>query len=252
MLLASGTPSLLSYCRFVVSDDGTTGLNLFSDTTIKQVLNQEYLLLRESLRDKNVGFIEKISYANSVADQVLYTKPSDLIEFISVTSETEGANLSLGGTAASGLSLVFLRMIDSADAYDLYLAGETVSPEFVFHQDTQYGILGPPDTSGTNSIRIHYQGVTAELSSDTSEPTLPLPYHQLICFEAAATLRGTRDLGLDPILSNKWQTLRQMFKRATKDILGSRDDKMSVAGMPRQEDYQTRAGFIVRRHAENT
>lgn len=240
MLLASGTPSILSYTRFLAGDDGVAGIRLFSDTQIKQTADQEYGYLREQWRDSSVGLLTKVSYLTSVAGQILYSRPSDLLETKLVELATQGDSLALGATASS-VPIVQLVATTAEDGYRLWNGGSISAPEFFFIQDTSFGIVGPPLFSGTNAIRLTYEGVSSSLIADTDEPQFPAVFHQLICYEAAAVLRGSRDLPLDPLLVQKWGFLKRSFSRAAKEIAVDRTAKTAIAGMPGR--FFTRQGF---------
>lgn len=243
MLLNSGAPSLVSYTRLLAGDDGVSGIRLFSDTQIKQVASEEYVLLRESWRDASTGVLTKVTYLTSVAQQILYGKPADLLKSKLVELATDGSSLALGATSAT-TPIVQLIPTTAEDAYRLHNGGELSGPEFFFVQDASLGIVSPPEVGGANAIRLLYEGTSAALVNDTDEPLLPSVFHPLICYETAATLRGSRDLPFDALLTQKWMLLKRDFSQAAKEIAVDRTSKAAIAGSLVPTRFFTRQGFV--------
>lgn len=226
MLFNSGTPSLVSHTRVLAGDPDTAPSTLFTEQVVKDFINEHYLVLYDVARQFGVGTGEKRSYADVVADQVFYELPDDYMKSLMVEVEGDGKDLSSDSTASPSN----LKPLSGDIALQGYEAGTYSETEYYFVHNQHFGIVSPPDTAGTNSLRITYESEVAALSNDSDEPDLPTTYHPLICYRAAISLRETLDLDVRGLwaIADRHEA---RFMTAMHDNLGDFDGQMYVAGL---------------------
>lgn len=199
MLFVSGDPNLVEHTRQLAGDPATDSdgnavpSQLWATQQVKNFVNVKYLALRDRLRMKGYGHGAKRTYADVVADQIFYAKPADFVRAVLVEVELDGKNLSTG--SESDLSPTALKPHYGAEALKEYHQGNlSTSDRKAFIHNEHFGIVPPPDTGGTKSLRLTYEAASALLSADGDEPVFPRPYHELICYKAAISLRETKNL----------------------------------------------------------
>lgn len=240
MLFNSGTTSLVSYTRDLAGDPSTAPTPMWSLQRVKDAINESYLELYDVARQFGVGTGEKRSYSDVVADQLYYELPDDFHKLILVEVEGDGKDLSSDSTA----SPTNLKVLGSDVALEGYGSGIYDETEFYFIHNQHFGIVSPPDTAGSNSIRVTYEAFAADLSGDTDEPQLPGTYHSLICYRAAIVLRSTLGLEvrhLEDIANRK----EVRFMRSMHDLVADYEGNFVVAGL-QDEGTVTRFGKLVR------
>lgn len=240
MLFNSGTTSLLSYTRDLAGDPSTAPTPMWADQRVKDAINESYLELYDVARQFGVGTGEKRSYSDVVADQLYYELPDDFHKLILVEVEGDGKDLSSDSTA----SPTNLKVLGSDVALEGYGSGIYDETEFYFIHNQHFGIVSPPDTAGSNSIRVTYEAFAADLNGDTDEPQLPGTYHSLICYRAAIVLRMT--IGLEVRFLEDIANRKEVrFMRAMHDLVADYEGNFVVAGL-QDEGTVTRFGKLVR------
>jgi hypothetical protein len=228
MLLNSGSPNLVGKTRDLVADPSSAPNPLFGDTEIKEAINLEYLEMRESMRQKSVGHTTKRTYANSVADQLHYSKPTDMVRVRLFELETAGRNLST--TAPASASIAFLDEIPYEQGLELYNSTQLTTSKYLVNSDEHYLIVAPPTVSGTRSIRITYEAESADLTSNNDEPIFPEQFHLLLAVRAGILLLTSKQEDFSG-LELKNRKISSSFERwATEPILNP-TGKMRVAGL---------------------
>ena len=238
MLLNSGTTSLLGYTRDLAGDPSTAPSTLYSDQRVKDAINESYLELYDVARQMGVGTGFKRTYATTVADQIFYSLPTDFMKAILVEVSGDGTDLS---TTTENSSM--LKVLSEDVAIEGYETGIYDSTEYYYIHNQHLGIIAPPSTGGSNSIRLSYEAEVADLVGDTNEPDLPKTYHSLICYRAAIALRETMELetrGLERIANRK----EIRFMRAVHDNVADFEGQMYVAGLNKHGTV-TRHGRLV-------
>ena len=247
MLLNSGTTSLLGYTRDLAGDPSTAPSTLFSDQRVKDAINESYLELYDVARQFGVGDGVKRSYADTVASQLFYELPDDVMKMLMVEVEGNGKNLSSDTTADPSQ----LKVLSADVALSGYNAGVYTATEYYFIANgpsgtasQHMGIVSPATTAGTSSLRITYEAEAVDLTNDTDEPDLPGTYHSLICYRAAIVLRETMDLdtrGLERIANRK----EIRFMNAMHDNVADFEGQAWVAGL-KPSGYITKMGRAVK------
>ena len=158
--------------------------------------------------------------------QMVFFQCGDIGQIQVLEVEGDGKNLSSDSTA----SPTFLKILDSTTALEGYERGIYTETEYFFLHGQHFGIVSPPSTAGSSSIRLTYEAFAADLVNDTDEPLLPKTYHSLICYRAAIALRETMDLdtvGLERIARRK----EVRFMAAMNDMVADYDGQMYVSGL---------------------
>ncbi len=245
MLFVSGAPNLVDFTRFMARDPAGAPNPLFTTLEVKAVVNLTYLQLREKMGAKDVGHGNKRTYADSIADQMYYAKPSDLERPISVELEDLGKNLAT--SAQADVNPIFLMPKESKEALQAFETGKLAGATYVFLHDTHFGIVNPPTAAqaGTLAIRMLYQATSAELSADGDEPTIAKPHHPLICYRSAAVLLAAKglDLGDLPALIKDTEG---PFLRSLSDNFESLSEVIPAAGLRSSRGIRTKVGSIAR------
>lgn len=224
MLFNSGNPNLLDHTRALAGDPATDSdgnavpSQLWSDQDVKNFINAKYQLLRDRLRMKGLGRGVKRSYTDSVADQIFYAKPADFMRGLVVELEPDGGNLST--SAESDVSPIRLKARYGSESLAEYHQGNLGqdSPTRVFIHNEHIGIVPPPSTGGTKSIRLTYEAASSLLSGDTDEPVIPRPYHELICYKAAISLRETKNFPTEELRLSADRLEAQMLSALAEEL----------------------------------
>lgn len=245
MLLNSGTTSLLTFTRFMARDPAAAPNPLFSDAQVKATINVVYLLLRDKMRAKGVGHGHKRTYADSVADQIFYNKPADMVRPVSLELESLGKDLS--SSSEADVNPIFFTPKEGKEALQAYHAGTLSGSTYVFVHDEHYGIVAPPSAAqaGTAAIRLLYEASSAELVSDTDEPILPRPHHPLICYRSAVVLLVAKGLDLGE-LAGLVNDSERLFIQGLSDNFENLDEVIPAAGLVASRGLRTKTGAIVR------
>ena len=197
MLFNSGTPSLFSLAARYSGDPRSVSANdLYPEQEIKDALNLAYVELMGKAKMRALDLGNKRCYTDSVKDQVFYQKPDDFEDFVSVEIAADGSDLSSVSPNAEIAIPDILNGREGLLAFEndsLSASNQTLLWVFE-HGEDHYGITPPPDTAGTNSIRLTYKASTVHLSGNTDEPFIPRDYQELISLKAAIRLKvGTED-----------------------------------------------------------
>ena len=245
MLLVTNTPNLTEFTRFMARDPAAAPAPLFTTAEVLSSINVAYLQLRDKMRAKDVGHGNKRTYADSVADQIYYAKPADLVRLISVELEDKGQNLS--SSSEADVTPIFLTPKESKEALQAFHTGKLEGAVYVFMHDTHFGIVKPPTSAqaGTAAIRLLYAASTALLSADGDEPTLARPHHPLICYRAAMILLAAKDMSLGD-LPGLVSDSEGPFLRSLSDNFEYLDEAIPAAGLSRSRGLRTKTGTIVR------
>ncbi len=245
MLLVTGTPNLIEFTRFMARDPSGAPNPLFTTAEVTSAINVVYLQLRDKMRATDVGHGNKRTYADSVADQIFYAKPDDLVRLVSVELETLGKNLS--SSSEADVTPIFLVPKEAKEALQAFHTGTLDGAVYVFMHDTHFGIVKPPTTAqaGTAAIRLLYEASTALLSADGDEPTIPRPHHALICYRAAAVLLAGKGLSLGD-LPSLISDSEIPFIRSLSGQFENLDEAIPAAGLTSSRGTRTKTGSIVR------
>ena len=222
---STGITNMVLFTRDLAGDPNAAPTPLFTDQRVEDAINAEYLEVYDIARQFGVGQGTKRSYTDIVADQLFYELPDDYMKSLMVEVEGDGKNLSTDSTADPSN----LKPLSSDVALQGYEAGIYAETEYYFIHNQHFGIVSPPDTAGTSSLRITYEAESAVMG-DTDEPDIPTTYQPMICYLAAIALRETMDLdtaGLERIARRKMAN----FMRAMHDNLGDFEGQAYVAGL---------------------
>ncbi len=250
MLFDSGTTSLLTQTRLYAGDPDSAPRTTWTEAEVKSAINQRYLELRDLARIQDVGWARKVNYVTTVASQILYSSPTDMVALVRAEIDTSGADLSTLSTISTNSNSL---AIESGDvALGRYHANELTECTYIFVHDSianttpfvkQLGVVAPPETGGSNSLRLLYDAETTELTNDTDAPVLPAAYHPLIAMGAAILLKISRDKDA--------RDLQQMEDRRMLAFLAtvhetSRDyhGQIGVSGLPADQDSDINMGSI--------
>lgn len=244
MLFNSGTPSLVSYTKTLLSDPTTAPREMFPEADVKLFINDAYTDLREMARQVGDNSALKISYEDAVEDQVDYTLPLDWVRLRSVHIDTEGNDLSKLPDNTKSRRLIPHDYVTVYDAWQLDKL-TTNSMTYVGLLDRSFGIIGPPtaDSVGTNSIRLMYEASTTELSADADEPTIARPHHYLICYMAASRALATKDQTMNQVNTATMIQKLKSFENQAAEELWDPDGAASIAGLDDQPDDNDAVGF---------
>ena len=234
MDLATTTPNLRGFTRFLSGDRTSAAANLFSDQEVDDAINMAYQELWSLARRMDVGWGRNTTTETSVADQILYNLPSDLDgRIINIEIELDGKDL----TSDSDAESTYLEALRD------YREGGLTTTKYYFIQGQQYGIVSPPTVGGSNSIRILYeQGITL-LTNTTDTPNIPTAHHQLLCYMAAVTLLSSQgidaqDMRIEMALRFPW------FLEAVAEPAQNLDFQIPVAGRVPARNLATQTGFF--------
>ena len=244
MLFNSGDQSLVSYTRFLINDPSTAASNLFSDTEVKNAVNDAYMVFMDEARLQESGIGRKRPYSTTVADQLYYQLPSDFMKVTAIEIDTNGNDLS----ASTGSTSNFLKPIAADAGFQGYENGIYTNTEFYFiHSNDYFAVIAPPSTGGSNAIRLTYEAHNSLLSNDTDEPIIRDPYQYLIALDAAIILKSSMDLVLPPDLMSRRNRMYARFLESINENVEDNDGQIFVAGriVPR---VNTITGFINRGH----
>ncbi len=236
MLFNSGDLGLLEATRLFAGDPSTAANPRIADAEWKQLINQEYLMLRDLLRLPGVGWTRKRAYADGVAvdtpDDHFYELPADFVGRLRVEISTNGSNLSttLPGSSPSIKVLSPVAYDVALDHYNID-SGGTSDIKYVFMHDQHFGISTPLTSTeaGTKSIRITYEASSTALSNDNDEPDLPRPYHIVIAM-GAALLGGVADNLEVRDLERRYELSKNRLQQSAWDQIADHDSQMTVAG----------------------
>lgn len=233
---------MVSYTRFLVNDPSTAASQMWSDQEVKNAINDAVYLLADEARLQETGIRRNRTYTTTVADQIFYQLPDDYTKVVAVEIDVDGNDLSTSGSTAKWLDPI---------AYDIgfegYETGIYTTPQYyTIHANDYIAILAPPSTGGTNALRLTYEKHAGTLTDDDDEPgAIPRPYHYLICYEAAAALKGSADLVLSPEHERRRQRLYARFLETSSENAEDNDGQVYVAGVMAQRPA-TVTGFIQR------
>ena len=235
MLFNSGTPSLVGWTRALVGDPATAASEQWDDTTeVKPAINRAYLDLREISRSYGMDQTTKRAYADAVASQIYYQRPTDIVRLRALELSDNGSNLSTATPAAA--NILYPKPWPAEKALQAYNSEViTAVGERFGLQDDHFFIVAPPTSTqaGTNTIRILYESSTSELSGDTDEPELFRPYHDLICYRAAVQLKLMRDMDASDIFGIA-QEKEYRFRMACQDAVAMDEDTIAAQGLRQQ------------------
>jgi hypothetical protein len=214
---------------------------MWTEQEVKNAINDAYMILMDEARLQETGYGRKRTYSNSVADQLYYDLPDDFMKVVDVEIDVDGNALS-----ASGSNPIFLKPISATTGFEGYEKGIYTNTEFyTIHSNDYIAIFAPPSSGGSSAIRLTYEAHSSTLSNDTDEPTFRDPYHYLICYEAAAVLKGSVDLTLTPEHEGRRQRLYARFMETTSENVQDDEGQIYVAGRITQRPA-TVTGFINR------
>lgn len=233
MLLVDGTRNLIGQTRLYAGDPSTAPVPRLTDAQWKNLINAEYLSLRDVVRVPDVGYSRKFAYVDGAAisapEDELYDLPADYVARLRVEVSASGANLSTAlPAAAETFSLSSVGYDQALDHY--YVDGSTEIKYYAIF-DRQFLISAPltATEAGTKTIKLTYEASTVELSDDADEPDLPRPHHELIAMGAA--LRGGVADGLDiGDLERRYEIAKVEFRRAAWDTVADYDAQITVIG----------------------
>ena len=232
---------LITYVRDLTDDPSGTPIETFSDAKIKRFLNIRYLAIREraGLVGESAG--RKITYLTPSAGDPVIAKPGDYVQALSVQIELDGGDLSALDPDEANIRLLKPRAFEPAQQ-DWQIGGVT-EVRFYSVQDANLYLTAPPETVGTDSVRLVYRASSIELVDDADEPVIPRPYHDVIGLQAAVDLLGTKDQE-NRTLVFRSQVRTQQFEQGITDELWDPDYQAPVAGLDDQEDNRGRHGWI--------
>ena len=193
-LSSTANDNLRDYTRLLVGDPSAAPSTIWSDAEVDWVINQEYYSMMMSAMAQNSGIGNTVAFANSVADQIEYSTPTDWISWVSVEIDPDGGDMSADAT----ITPIYLKPRNENVAMELHRTGNLSTVSYYFQRNTgetsgQFGIVKPPTTGGTNSIRLTYRKKPAVLTASLI-PQFPEVFHDLICYRAAIVLKSSRDL----------------------------------------------------------
>jgi hypothetical protein len=214
---------------------------MWTDQEVKNAINESYMVLMDEARLQEGGIGRKRTYSITVADQLYYQLPSDCMKVTSIEIDVDGNDLS-----ASGSNPRWLSPIAADIGFEGYEKGLYTNVEYYFiHSNDYFAVISPPSTGGSNAVRLTYEAHNSLLSADTDEPIIRDPYHYLICYEAASTLKGSADLVLTPEHDRKRGRMYARYMEAVSENIEDKDGQLYVSGLvPRR--VATVTGFIGR------
>lgn len=151
-----------------VTDDTKTVTKTFVDTA----LNLGYHKVVNSVNALNGDFYLQIAKGDIVADNDLYTFPSDFKILRRIDILSDGEYVEVDRINPNTLADIDLDVTYTDPAYYLVKGG--------------FRILPTPDEDITNGFRIHYIRNVSDLTDDTDEPDLPLGYEDLPIYFATS------------------------------------------------------------------
>ncbi len=248
MQLNNGTPSLVSTTRLLAGDpDSAGGLMWDNATEVIPAINDAWLDMHEMGRQRHGGMARKVTYQSATASTIYYSVPSDFVAFATPSPVQLSADgVALTDTAVGTAKQIFLEPQEEEVALEAYYREQETDPRYVFIHGQQYGIVAPPTSThaGTNTLRLTYGATTAELSSDSDEPTVPQQFHRLICYKAAMILLASKQLPINDLAALAAPKHR-LFLNWCREQMQQIEDRIPAAGRIRQSPA-TRMGTIRR------
>lgn len=244
MQLNTGTPSLVSTVRLLIGDTDGAVVSQFSNTEITDALNLALLELEKIGRMMDVGWGVSTALQTSTTSQIEYTLPTDLDgRIIDVILEDTGKDLSSDTTA----TWTYCTPGEANEILQKYREDKLSGPnKYVYLRDTAtYGIVPPPSTGGSNSIKIIYEAGITLLSEDTHAPNIPVSDHPLICYMAGITLLNSHGVDSTRLFQEAARKYPQYIEQKSEPILDM-DFQIPVAGR-RENSYANKTGFYVRK-----
>lgn len=247
MLFVTGNPNLVTQTQRLGGQSANASGTLYATQETKDAINLAYEWLWNHARRLGVGWGVDYSYANSVANQVYYTQPTDVGgKLISVGISLVGDNLSTGTTNPV--------TYPQPSSHDVALAGwesNNISTEGAWYffeygnTNKRIGIVAPPTTAGTNSIQFVYEEELTLLSADGDEPLIPKAFHQLICYQAAIDLRISKGLDINEL---QFQLERRMkaFEEHVAEPVFDPEYQIPTVGRATSGTYSIQTGFMRR------
>lgn len=245
MDFGSSTPNLQGRATFWAGQSSVASGSLFQTQDVKDCINVCYEALWNEAKKADEGWGLTTDYVDSVADTVYYTLPTDFEGQIkTVEIDTDGVNLST--TTGSPTQLL-------PTTHDTQLinwrAGNLEEVRYWFFEFSQtdgkrLGIVAPPSTGGTKSIRLVFEEDLTHLSAGADIPLIPVTHHELIAIRAAMTLRASNEMPTDDLQFEYQQRYDDWLKFIDRPVADP-NHQMSVAGRATQV-FSTSTGFVRR------
>jgi len=250
MKLISGTPSLMGIARQYAGDPlrEAEGGTLYTDAEVTNFLNLKYLELWRRAKAQDMGWGSTFQFKNSTTDKVWYDLPTNLdSNLVLVEVEPDGKDIS-SDTTAQPVSLV-------RGSFRLewlqYVAGDLTDTEFWLLREgsavDQYGLIAPPSTGGTNSIRLTLEVETTLMTGEGDEPRgIPSSHRELICLLAAEALRVSVDMDASDVRAIIGRLYPEFIEDKGPRFGEDPDYSMACAGRSTGQDFHTQQGFMRR------
>lgn len=250
MKLETGNRNLVETTYRYAGDKLRTseGGDFYSKQEVINEINAADEELQAYAERNNLGWNRVISYDDAVVDQIWYTAPSTLdFQIVTLELEPDGKNLS-SDTTASPIKLHRGQFEREWILYQQGRLGTEKSYWLIRYNGTtlEYGILPPPSTAGTKSIRLVYETEHTEMVDEGDEPFTPTSHHKLLCLIAAEALRTSVDMDtLDT---------RALMARLYPEYVHDMGDgswsepgfQPQCVGLSQQQYFHTRHGFARR------
>ncbi len=173
---ASVSSGLRNFTRFITDTDTTT----FTNSDLDASLNMYYDLFVSEIIDAmdEWDFSAEIATTDLVANQQEYTFPTDILKIKRVEVTYDGSNWKKAEP---------MDVNEVGTATDATTVGGhfTQSEPYFDLMDTGMMLYPIPSSAVTGGLKIWYEKLAAQLSSDTDEPSIARPFHKGLCYGAA-------------------------------------------------------------------
>ena len=246
MQFVTGNPALVGRARFHAGESSAASGTLFQLQDVKDSLNVCYEDLWNEAKEMNAGWGVATDYINTVADTVYHTLPTDYEgRIITVEVEPDGKNLSTDTTASPSQVLPSTQDV-ALLGYNIGTITETQFYWFEYSQTDgkRLGVVAPPTTGGTKSLRIVFEEDLTHLSADGDTPLIPTTHHELIAIRAAIQLRVAHEIPVGELRDIERLRYQNFLSKMGEPVLDA-DFQMAAAGRVVQT-HAIRTGFVTR------